>query len=187
MAIILLILHLSIFLSGSGINRKSSIKLTLVAAAKEGKNNNNNNNPVRTNVQCRKDDAGGPPRTRNNSLKLGRGNIAADSKNINMNGRCGNSDITTSRSSDIAADDSIIINSGPLRRRESRRRKEDLVRDPMVTLNSNGGDRELPTTDVTGAPAGATEAFMVSGIQNNINDGGSRNIATDDDSMKTIE
>ena len=28
---------------------------------------------------------------------------------------------------------------------------------------------------------------MVSGIQNNINAGGSRNIATDNDSMKTIE
>ena len=39
---------------GSGINRKSSIKLTLrFAAAEEGKNNNNNNNnPVVKNVQC---------------------------------------------------------------------------------------------------------------------------------------
>ena len=47
MAIILLILHPSIFLSGSGINRESSIKLTLRSVeAVEGKNNNYNNNPV---------------------------------------------------------------------------------------------------------------------------------------------
>ena len=78
MAIILLILHLSIFLSGSGINRKSSIKLTLVAAAEEGKNNNNNN-PV-GNVQCRKDHVN-PPNSWNNSLNLGRdNNIATDAK-----------------------------------------------------------------------------------------------------------
>ena len=44
MATILLILHLSILFLGSGINRKSSIKLTLVAAAKEGQNNKNKNN-----------------------------------------------------------------------------------------------------------------------------------------------
>ena len=91
-------------------------------------------------------------------------NIATNFKNININSRRGgSSDITTSCSSDIAADDSIII-SGSLSGRGSRRRKEDLVRDPVVTLNSNGGDRELPTTDVTGALAGATEALMVSGI-----------------------
>ena len=93
-----------------------------------------------------------------------------------------------SRSSDIAADDSNII-SGSLSGRGSRQWKEDLLRDPVVTLNSNGGDRELLTTDVTSVSAGTMEALMVSGIQNiNINDSSSSNItANDDSSMRMIE
>ena len=64
----------------------------------------------------------------------------------------------------------------------------NLVRDPVVTLNSDG-EQELPTTDVTGVSADTTEALMVSEIQNiNINDGSSSNItANNDSSMKTIE
>ena len=81
MATFLLILHLSILiLSGSGINWKSSTKLTLrFAAAEEGKNNNNdNNNPVVTNVQCWKGHAVVIPNAGNNSLK------SEDFKNINI-------------------------------------------------------------------------------------------------------
>ena len=115
MAIILVILHLNILLLGSGINRKSSVKLTLVATAKEGQNNNNNN-PVQPSVQCRKDHAGGLSRTRNNSRNLRR---KAECPNINISGRhSGSSNITTSRSSNTAADDSIII-SGSLSGRRS--------------------------------------------------------------------
>ena len=100
---------------------------------------NNKNNPVQPNVQCWKDHAGVPSRTQNNSLNSGRSsNTAADFKNININGRRGgSSDTTTSRSSDIAADDSIII-SGSLSGRGSQQRKEDLVRDPVAKLNSDG-------------------------------------------------
>ena len=83
------------------------------------------------------------------------------------------------------ADDSII--SDPLSGSGSQRWKVDLVRDPVVTLNSYG-DQEL-IVDVTGVSADITEALMVSGIQNiNINDGSSSNITTDDDSsMRIIE
>ena len=117
MVIILLILHLSICLFlGSGINRKSSIKLTLrSAAAEEGKNNNNNNNPV-GNVGS--EDHANPPNSWNNSLNSGRGSNIAGGRNINIIGRRGSSDIITSRSSNIAADDSIII-SGSLSGRGS--------------------------------------------------------------------
>ena len=116
MAIILVILHLNILLLGSGINRKSSLKLTLVASAKEGQNINNSNNPVQPSVQCRKDHAGGLSRTRNNSRNLRR---KAECPNINISGRhSGSSNITTSRSSNTAADDSIII-SGSLSGRRS--------------------------------------------------------------------
>ena len=88
-----------------------------------------------------------------------------DFKNININGRRGSSDIITSRSRDIAADDSIII-SGSLSGRGSRQRKVDLVKDPVATLNSNG-DWELPT-DVPGVSEAedTAEALRVSGIQN---------------------
>ena len=63
------------------------------------------------------------------------------------------------------------------------------MRDSVVTLNSNVGDRELSTIDLTGLSADTTEAFMVSGIQNiNIDDSSSSNImANDDSSMRTIE
>ena len=60
------------------------------------------------------------------------------------------------------------------------------MRDPVVILNSNS-EQELPTTDVVGVSADTPEALMVSGIQNNINNGSSSNIAADDDSMRTIE
>ena len=52
---------------------------------------------------------------------------------------------------------SIII-SCSLSRRGSRRQKVDLVRDPVVTLNSDG-DQELPA-DVTGVSADTKEALM---------------------------
>ena len=195
MAILLLILHLSIFLLGSGINRKSSTNLTLVAAAKEGKNNNNNNNnPVLTNVKCWKGHAVVTPNSWNNSLKSGQGrNIAANSKNINTLGRRGGSSNIniTSRSSNIAADDSIII-SGSLSERGSQQRKVDLVRDLVVTLNSNDSNQELPA-DVTDVLVDTTEALMVSGTQNiniNINNSSSSDIAADNDSnsnMRTTE
>ena len=63
------------------------------------------------------------------------------------------------------------------------------MRNSVVTLNSNGGDQELPTTDVMGVSADTTEAFMVSDIQNiNINDGSSSDITADNDSsMRTID
>ena len=119
MVILLLILHLSIIFSlGSGIHWKSSRKLTLVAAAKEGKNNNSNNNPVVTNIQYWKGHALVIPNAGNNSRKL-------DFTTININSRPdggSSSDIIiniTSCSSNIAADDSIII-SDPLRGRGSR-------------------------------------------------------------------
>ena len=38
-----------------------------------------------------------------------------------------------------------------------------------------------------GVPASATEAFTVSGIQNNINDGSSSNIAANKDSYRMFE
>ena len=80
----------------------------------------------------------------NNSL------LPAGGRNINIIGRRGGSrNINiTSCSRDIAVDGSIII-SGSLSGRESRRRKEDLLRDPVVTLNSTGGDRELPEPGVS--------------------------------------
>ena len=138
--------------------RNSSIKLTLVAAAKKRKNNSNNNNPV-GNIQFWKDHAN-PPNLWDNSLNFGRGSNIAGGSNINIFGRRDSSVIITSRSSDIAADNYIIIR-GPLSERESRRRRKDLVRDPVVTLNSNGGNRELPTTDVTGVSADTTEAILI--------------------------
>ena len=67
------------------------------------------------------------------------------------------------------------------------------MRNPVVTLNSNDSNLELPTTDVTGVPAGATEVLMVSGTQNiniNINTGSSSDIAANDDAnsnMRTTE
>ena len=96
-----------------------------------------------------------------------------------------------SRSSNIAADDSIIV-CGSLSGRGPRKRGVDLVKDPVVILNSNNSNRELPA-DVTGLSADTTEALLVSGIQNiniNINDGSSSEITTDDDSnsnMRTTE
>ena len=162
MAILFLILHLCIYFSGSDIRQKSSTKLTLrSAAAEEGKNNNNNNNPVCTKAQCWKDHAVNTPSSWNNSRNSGR---KANFTNINISSRRGgSSDInTTSCSNNIAADDSIII-SGSVSGRSSQRREVDLVRDLVVTLNSDG-DRELPTTDVTGVLADTTEALMVSGI-----------------------
>ena len=68
----------------------------------------------------------------------------------------------------------------------------DLVRDPVVTLNSNDGNQELPA-DITGVLADTTEALMVSGTKNiniNINNSSSSDIAADDDSnsnMSTTE
>ena len=153
----------------------------------EGKNKNNNN-PVHPNVQCWKDHAVGPSSLWNNFHNSCRNsNIALDDKNINISGRRSgvSSDINiTSRSSDIATDGSII--SELVSKRGSQRRKGDLVRDPVVTLNSEG-EWDLPTTDVTGVWEYTTEAFMLSGIQNNINDGSSRNIVATDDSIRTIE
>ena len=84
-----------------------------------------------------------------------------------------------SRSSDITADDSIII-SGSLSGRGSQQRREDLVRDPVVTLNSNGGDRELPEPGVS---EGEDTAELVSEPDNNINDGSSSDITANDDSI----
>ena len=114
-----------------------------------------------------------------------------------MGRRGGSSNIiTTSRSSNIAADDSVII-SGSLSGRGSQQRKVDLVKDPVVTLNSNDSSRKSPTTVVLGVLAGTTEALMVSGTQNininiNINNGSSSDIAADDNSysnsnMRTTE
>ena len=139
-----LILHLSFcFFFGSGINWKSSTKLTLVAAAEEGKNNNNNS-PVHLNVQCWKNHAARPSSSCNNSLNSGcDSNIATDVKNIN------NNNMRSGVSSNIAAYDSII--SDPLSGRGSQQRKEDLVRDPVVTLNSNGSDWKLPEPGVSEA------------------------------------
>ena len=116
-AILLLILHLSIFFLSSGINWKFSTKLTLVPAVKEEKNNNTNNS-VCTNAQYWKDYAISTPNFSYNFLNSGcRRNIPADSKNINIIGRCGGSSsdtiITMSCIWDIVADDSIII-SGSL-------------------------------------------------------------------------
>ena len=119
-------------------------------------------------------------------------NIAANSKNINSIGRRGGSSsdiiITTSCSRDIVADNSIII-SGSLSGRGSRQRKVDLVRDLVVTSNSTNGDRELPTTDVTGILADTMEALMMSGTQKiNINGGSSSDIAANDDfNMRATE
>ena len=120
--------------------------MTLGATAKEGKNNNNNNNPVVTNVQCWKGHALVIPKAGNNSRKL-------DVTNININGRRdggSSSNIINITSCNTAVDDSIII-SDPLRGRGSRRQEVDLVRDLVVTLNSDG-DQELPA-DVTGVSA----------------------------------
>ena len=155
------------------------------AVAVEGKNNNKNDNPLCLNVKCWKNHAVGTPSSWNNSHNLGR---KANFKNINISGKCGgSSDINaTSHNSNIVADDSIII-SGSLSGRGLQRQGVDLARDPVVTLNYNGGDQELPTTDVTGVPASVMEKFMVSGIQNDINNGSSSNIAAIDDSMRTIE
>ena len=184
MAIILLILHLNILLLGSGINRKYSVKLTLVAAAKEGQNNNNNN-PVQPNVQCRKDHAGGPSRTRNNYLKSGRGsNIATDFRNININGRrSGGSSNTnnTRRSSDAAANNSII--SGSLSGKGSQQRRKDLVRDPVATLNSTGGDRELPEPGILEGVEDIPE--LVSEPNINIHDGNSNEAAAEANTRNT--
>ena len=98
-------------------------------------------------------------------------------------GRSGvSSDINiTSCSSNIATNDSVI--SDLLSGRGSQRRREDLVRDPVVTLNSTGGDRELPEPGVSEAE---DTAEFVSDNQNiNINDGNSSNITADDDSNMT--
>ena len=167
---------------GSGINQKSSIKLTLVAAAKEGKNNNNNNNNlVVTNVQCWNSHALVIPKAgNNNSLK------SEDFKNINIIGRRdgGSSNIINITSRNTAVVDSIII-SDPLRGRGLQQQEVDLVRDLVVTLNSNG-DRELPTTGVSEVED-TTES--VSDNQNvNINNGSSSDIVADNDSnMATTE
>ena len=66
------------------------------------------------------------PDSWNNSL------LPTCDRNINIIVRRGSSDIITSRSSDIAADDFIIIRNGSLSGRGSRRQKEDLVRDPVL-------------------------------------------------------
>ena len=109
--------------------------MTLVAEAKEEKNTNNNK-PVHLNVQCWKDHVVGPSSSWNNSRNSDR---KAYFTNINISSRRGgSSNITTSRSSDIVANDFII--SDPLSGRGSQQQKEDLMRDPAVTLNSNGGD-----------------------------------------------
>ena len=153
--------------------------MTLVAEAKEGKNTNTNN-PVHLNVQCWKDHAVGPP-----SYWKANSVLKADFTSINISGRRGgSSDITTSRSSVIVADDSIISDS--LSGSGSQRRKEDLVRDPVVILNSNGSDRELPDSGVSEEE---DTADLVSGIQNiNINTrSSSDNTADGDSSMRTIE
>ena len=103
----------------------------------------------------------------NNSCKSGH---KSNFTNINIICRLGGSrNINiTSCSRDIAADGYIII-SDSLSGRGSQRWKVDLVRDPVVTLNSDG-DREL-LVDVTGVLLDTMEALMVSGIQNiNIND-----------------
>ena len=116
----------------------------------------------------------------NNSLNLGCGsNIAADFRNINIIGRHGgSSNITTSRSSNAAANNSII--SDPLSGRGSQQRRKDLVRDPVVTLNS-GGDREI-------AEPGVSEeedtAELVSESDNYINNGSSSDITADGDSIR---
>ena len=74
--------------------------------------------------------------------------LKAEISNININGKRGSSsNITTSRSSNTVANNSII--SDPLSGRGSQRRREDLVRDPVVTLNSHGGNRELPEPGVS--------------------------------------
>ena len=117
----------------------------------------------------------------------------ADFTNININGRRdggSSSDIIiniTNHSSNIAADDSVII-SDPLRGKGSQQQEVDLVRDLVVTLNSPNGYRELQA-DVTGVSVDTTEVLLVSGNQNiNINDGNSSDIAANNDSnMATTE
>ena len=119
--------------------------MILVAAAKEGQNNKNNNNPfLLTNVQCWKDHAVDRPNSWNNSLP------PAGGRNINIISRRSGSrnSNSTSFSRDIAADGSFII-SGSLSGRESRQRKADFVSYPVVTLNSIGGDKELPELGVS--------------------------------------
>ena len=187
MTTIFLILHHSILFLGSGINLKSSIKLTLVVAAEEGKNNNNIN-PVR-NVQCRKDHAN-PPNLWNNSRNSGReadlcrkaGSVLkADFTNINIIGRHdSSSDINImSCSSDIVVDGSII--SDPLSGRGSQQRRENLVRDPVATLKS-GGDWVFLEPGVS---EGENTAELVSESDNSINNGSSSNIMDDDDYIMT--
>jgi len=185
MATFLLILYLIIIFVGSGIKWKSSTKLTLGMAAKEGKNNNNNHGLVK-NIQCWKGYAF-ISNSWNNSLNITghSSNIAAigshsktiatddDSKNININDGSG---------SDIATDNDSII-SDSLRGRAPQRQEVDIVRDPMVKLSSDG-DWELTTTGVSEAED-TTE--LVSGNQNvNINKSSS-DIAADDSNMTTTE
>ena len=54
------------------------------------------------------------------------------------------------------------------------------MRDPVVTLNSNGGDRELPEPGVS---EGEDTAELVSESDNNINNDSSSDITADDDSI----
>lgn len=104
----------------------------------------------------------------------------ADFRNINIIGRHGgSSDITTSRSSNAATNNSII--SDPLSGRGSQQRRKDLVRDPVAILNS-GGDRDLPELGVS---EGKDTPELVSESNNNINNGSGSNITADSDSIRT--
>ena len=66
------------------------------------------------------------------------------------------------------------------------------MRDPVVTLNSNNCNWELPI-DVTIVSANTMEVLLVPGIQNiniNINNGSGNDLATNNDSnsnMRTTE
>ena len=108
----------------------------------------------------------------------------ADFTNININGRRSgdSSDInSTSRNSNSVANYSII--SDPLSGRGSQQRREDLVRDSVVILNSNNGDQELPEPGVSEVED--TAKLASDNQNNNINDGSSSNIMANDDSIMT--